>query len=150
MARMRPSSISTAVSGRTWGSTQSIRFACERIVFMTRIGLTIAQWRGLRARRPCPAGQAHAPCARSSCGQTTTRNRRSGSAGISPVYPPSGSLADIRSTCRDRGRRRTGLHSAPGVKRCAPDAASTETARWSSDGHQARDRLILTVDDRVA
>src|ERR1700730_7958157 len=35
MARMRPSSISTAVSGCTLGSTQSIRFAWERIVFMT-------------------------------------------------------------------------------------------------------------------
>src|SRR3954452_14525887 len=37
IARIRPSSISTAVSGRTLGSTQSIRFACERIVFMTAL-----------------------------------------------------------------------------------------------------------------
>src|SRR3984893_11708687 len=34
MARMRPSSISTAQSGRTLGSTQSIRFAWDSIVFM--------------------------------------------------------------------------------------------------------------------
>src|SRR6516162_354699 len=41
IARMRPSSISTAASGCTLGSTQSIRLAWERIVFITAIQAAI-------------------------------------------------------------------------------------------------------------
>jgi hypothetical protein len=75
------------------------------------------------------------PCARSSCGQTTTRNRRTGSAVVAAWQ-----AFDHR--VRDRGRRRTGVHSAPDPKRCAPDAASTETARWSSDAGCRRHGLL--------
>ena len=114
---MRPSSISTALSGRTLGSTQSIRFAWDRIVFIAAIQATVLRyrcrksvfpgqsveftslsWRGRRVRRRHRVGPPRSPCADSSCWQTRGRNRRSGSAGILRDYRPSGRSAGNR--CR--------------------------------------------------